>query len=189
MGSGISLMFSPGPPLVPVLWRMNSFRPFTLFNKNPFQFCPCCWPLCLQKKLFSLDNSEETVEAAACSLWLLSAFSTFRVSGPRRAMCIGAAGKQEIVLSAPSEESAFLCHIHWWITRVKNYLIKSETSTVYCTFLPAFVTSLTLWRRNYFFLILARPVYKMWIIREPNNLALWNKLYFEEKKTESIEHV
>jgi len=29
----------------------------------------------------------------------------------------------------------------------------------------------------------------MWIIQEPNKLALWNKLHFEEKKTESIEHV
>ena len=40
-----------------------------------------------------------------------------------------------------------------------------------------------------FFLILAHSVYKMWIIQEPNQLALWNKLYFEEKKTESIEYV
>jgi hypothetical protein len=32
-------------------------------------------------------------------------------------------------------------------------------------------------------------VYKMWIIQEPNKLALWNKLHFEEKKMESIEHV
>jgi len=48
---------------------------------------------------------------------------------------------------------------------------------------------LTLWRRNFFFLILAHPVYKLWIIQEPNKLALWNKLHFEEKKTESIEHV
>ena len=49
--------------------------------------------------------------------------------------------------------------------------------------------NLTLWRRNYFFLILAHPVYKIWLIQEPNKLALWNKLHFEEKKTESIEHV
>ena len=34
-----------------------------------------------------------------------------------------------------------------------------------------------------FFLILAHPVYKMWIIREPNTLELWNKLHFEEEKT------
>ena len=40
-----------------------------------------------------------------------------------------------------------------------------------------------------FFLILAHSVYKMWITQEPNKLALWNKLHFEEKKTESIEHV
>jgi len=41
---------------------------------------------------------------------------------------------------------------------------------------------LTFCRRNYFFLILAHPVYKMWIIQEPNTLELWNKLHFEEKK-------
>ena len=45
-----------------------------------------------------------------------------------------------------------------------------------------FFLSLILWRRNYFFLILAHPVYKMWIIQGPNKLALWNKLHFEEKK-------
>ena len=33
-----------------------------------------------------------------------------------------------------------------------------------------------------FFLILAHPGYKMWIIQEPNMLGLWNKLHFEEKK-------
>ena len=31
---------------------------------------------------------------------------------------------------------------------------------------------LTFWRRNYFFLISAHPVYKMWIIQEPNTLEL-----------------
>ena len=48
---------------------------------------------------------------------------------------------------------------------------------------------LTFWSWNYFFLILAHPVYKMWIIQEPNTLELWNKLRFEEKITESIYHV
>ena len=48
--------------------------------------------------------------------------------------------------------------------------------------------ALTFWRRN-FFLILAHPVYKMWIIQEPNTLELWNKLHFEEKETEYIYHV
>ena len=33
-----------------------------------------------------------------------------------------------------------------------------------------------------FFLILAHPVYRMWIIQEPNALELWNKLHFEEEK-------
>ena len=48
---------------------------------------------------------------------------------------------------------------------------------------------LTFRRRNYFFLILAHPVYKMWIIQEPNTLELWNKLHFEDEKMESIYHV
>jgi len=38
---------------------------------------------------------------------------------------------------------------------------------------------LTFWGRNYFFLIWAHSVYKMWIIQEPNTLQLWNKLHFE----------
>ena len=51
------------------------------------------------------------------------------------------------------------------------------------------VSSLTFWCRNYFFLILAHSVNKMWIIQEPNKLELWNKLNFEEKKTEIVHHV
>ena len=48
---------------------------------------------------------------------------------------------------------------------------------------------LTLWRRN-FFLILAHPVYKMWITQEPKKVALSNKRHSEEKKkTESVQHV
>ena len=49
--------------------------------------------------------------------------------------------------------------------------------------------SLTFWLWNYFFLILAHPVYKIWITQEPNTLELWNKMHFEEEKTESIYHV
>ena len=40
-----------------------------------------------------------------------------------------------------------------------------------------------------FFFNFNTPVYKMWIIQEPNTLELWNKLHFEENKTESIYHV
>jgi hypothetical protein len=47
-------------------------------------------------------------------------------------------------------------------------------------------TELTLSCRNYFFLILAHSVYKMWKLQEPKKLELWNKLHFEEEKTESI---
>ena len=49
--------------------------------------------------------------------------------------------------------------------------------------------SLTFWRWNNYFLILAHPVYKMWIIQEPNTLELWNKLHFEKNKTENIYRV
>ena len=45
------------------------------------------------------------------------------------------------------------------------------------------VQFLTFWRRI-FFLILAHPVFKMWIIQKPNKVALWNKRHFEEKKME-----
>jgi len=48
--------------------------------------------------------------------------------------------------------------------------------------------SLTFWRRKYI-LILAHPVYKMGIIQEPNMLELWNKLHFEEEKTENVYRV
>ena len=48
--------------------------------------------------------------------------------------------------------------------------------------------SLTFWLRNYFFNF-STPVYKIWITQEPNTLELWNKLHFEEEKTESIYHV
>jgi len=41
----------------------------------------------------------------------------------------------------------------------------------------------------FFFLILAHPAYKMWVIQEPNTLELWNKLHFEEKNMESKYHV
>ena len=47
---------------------------------------------------------------------------------------------------------------------------------------PRMLVSVNLLAPELFFLILAHPVYKMWIIQEPNKLALWNKLHFEEKK-------
>ena len=39
------------------------------------------------------------------------------------------------------------------------------------------ISWISLWRRI-FFLILAHPVYKMWITQEPKKVALWNKRYF-----------
>ena len=51
------------------------------------------------------------------------------------------------------------------------------------------ITVINLLAPELFFLILPHSVYKMWIIQEPNMLELWNKLHFEEEKTESIYHV
>ena len=48
---------------------------------------------------------------------------------------------------------------------------------------------LNFWGRIFFFLILAHSVHKMWITQEPKKVALWNKLHFEKKKTESVQHV
>jgi len=55
--------------------------------------------------------------------------------------------------------------------------------------LSQFHLLLNLLEPELFFLILAHPVYKMWIIQEPNMLDLWNKLYFEKEKAESIYRV
>ena len=69
----------------------------------------------------------------------------------------------------------------------KCYFLHQAQWYVYVTFEIESTTSkhprcvLTFWRRIYF-LILAHPVYKMWIIQKPNTLELWNKLHFEEKK-------
>jgi len=67
------------------------------------------------------------------------------------------------------------------------YISGCTRVTFTCTYHT--LSLLTFWRRNYFFLILAHSVYKMWIIPEPNKLELWIKLHFKEKKTESIHHV
>ena len=52
-----------------------------------------------------------------------------------------------------------------------------------------FIEIINLFAPELFFLILAHPVYKTWKIQEPNMYDLWNKLDFEEEKTESIYHV
>ena len=52
----------------------------------------------------------------------------------------------------------------------------------------AILCTLTCWTRNYFFSF-STPVYKMRIIQEPTTIELWNKLNFEENKTEIIHNV
>jgi len=56
------------------------------------------------------------------------------------------------------------------------YVSMAMIFTLICT---EDVGSINLFAPELFFLILAHPVYKMWIIQEPNALELWNKLHFE----------
>ena len=72
-----------------------------------------------------------------------------------------------------------------WVT-LRTYIIIVRISTES----PEVVIELlNILAPELFFFNFSTPVYKMWIIQEPNKLALWNKLQFEEKKTENIEHV
>jgi hypothetical protein len=61
-------------------------------------------------------------------------------------------------------------------------MVDTRTCDVRSTTAPLPSGSLTFLTRNYFFLVLAHPVYKMRIIQEPNTIELWNKLHFEEEK-------
>ena len=73
--------------------------------------------------------------------------------------------------------------------------LKAERKSVLCVTVICFTTLAEWYHTNLnfgagiIFLILAHPVYKMWIIQVPNMLELWNKLHFEEKKAESIYRV
>jgi hypothetical protein len=67
--------------------------------------------------------------------------------------------------------------VKWQIARVRLYGNSEEgweILTYRCIQKGLKITQpqiqLTFWRRNYFFLILAHPVYKMWIIQDPNKL-------------------
>ena len=55
------------------------------------------------------------------------------------------------------------------------------TRLLHCSFLPIHY-SLNLLATDFFFQILAHPVFKMWVIQKPNKVALWNNRRFEEKK-------
>ena len=81
--------------------------------------------------------------------------------------------------------SSFLIWFHH-----RNRIWNAVYSTQLCPYSSsAFFFQINPLAPELLFLISAHPVYKMWIIREPNKLALWNTLHFEEKKTESVEHV
>ena len=51
------------------------------------------------------------------------------------------------------------------------------------------VVDINLLATDFFFQILAHPLFKMWVIQKPNKVALWNKPHFEEEKMEIVQHV
>jgi hypothetical protein len=44
------------------------------------------------------------------------------------------------------------------------------------------IWTINLLATDFLFQILARPVFKMWVIQKPNKVALWNKRHFEGEK-------
>ena len=71
-------------------------------------------------------------------------------------------------------------------TVLVTWLLASVCSTL--TLSPYYISShyysqqLNHLATDFFFQILAHPVFKMWVIQKPNKVALWNKRHFEEKK-------
>jgi len=82
-----------------------------------------------------------------------------------------------------------LLSYHWTTTKSSRQLISSRFLSRSSNSLNIPVIYIKLLAPELFFFILAHPVYKMWIIQEPNTLDLLNKLHLEEEKTESIYRV
>ena len=76
------------------------------------------------------------------------------------------------------------------VTAHRNKFLYNKTNR--CTNFPNLfwlLDDLNLLEPEFYISILANPVGKMRIIQEPNNVALWNKRHFEEKRTEIMQHV
>ena len=61
-------------------------------------------------------------------------------------------------------------------------LIYCSQFTTYTCIRSCVIYYFNLLATDFFFQILAHPVFKMWVIQKPNKVALWNKRRFEEKK-------
>ena len=68
------------------------------------------------------------------------------------------------------------------VRRLRTWCPFRDFETLRQSFVGKTTADINLLAPELFFLILAHPVYKMWIIQEPNTLELWNKLHFEEEK-------
>jgi len=111
--------------------------------------------------------------------WITRSFMIFTGRGFSRETC------RKMAVQGRGAGHYIVCRTEW--TGEARFGLRDQwRGAVDMVMCPAI---LTFWHRNYFFLILAHPVYKMWIKQEPNMLELRYKLHFEEKKTESIYHV
>ena len=88
--------------------------------------------------------------------------------------------------------------ISLYSTNLSVFIIEAES--VYCAVRTGFlnqtatVSSLSFWRWNYFFLILAYPVYKMWIIQEPNvrimkQIVFWRRRRRRRRRRRNGEYI
>ena len=95
----------------------------------------------------------------------------------------------------PRNHVYFNSHFHFINVAVKNFLpwqswsIPNDFVSKAHKLPPLKSLNFNLLAKDFFFQILAHPVFKMWVIQKPNKVAIWNKRHFEEKKMEIIQHV
>jgi hypothetical protein len=95
--------------------------------------------------------------------------------------CLGATARDHNCCLSVTSAISGIIHFRVICFNTIDYFFQRFSKLIILNFL-------TLWRRN-FFLILAHPVCKMWILQEPKKVALWNKRHFEEKRMANVQHV
>ena len=72
----------------------------------------------------------------------------------------------------------FKCELY--LCRNFKNTLTCSVATIHSCLAASLSSTLTFWRRNYYFLILAHPVYKMWIIQEPNVRIMKQTAFWRE---------
>jgi hypothetical protein len=91
-----------------------------------------------------------------------------------------------MLLSPPPASFSIFCSVtHWVMKLIVDLQSLTQLLLSYISnnnYSPKFSFYFNLLETDFFFQILAHPVFKMWVIQKPNKVALWNKRHFEEKK-------